>query len=225
MLRSVLFGVSFVLLGSMAGISSSMALSALVEPQSKSQLTLNSEQSRYFRAWMLRIMQEQIRQGPSPRWTQHDCVSLVRYAVAESLRQHDTNWLKANGLSAQQLPEELHLDDSQKTLRNAWRRTDGSSGAYVSAIGMVQANSRFISKDFNLALPGDLLFFDQGDEQHLMVWMDGMVAYHTGTVTAQDNGLRSVPVSQLLRWKDTRWRPTQDNPNFIGIYRLAFLPR
>ncbi|MBI5890804.1 MAG: DUF1175 family protein [Nitrosomonadales bacterium] len=186
---------------------------------------LTPEQSRNFRAWMLRIMQEQIRQGPSPRWVQRDCVSLVRYSVAESLRGHDTRWLRANGFSAQQLPEELHLSAEQEELRHVWRRTDGSKGAYVSAIGMVQENSRYVAKDFNLAQPGDLLFFDQGDEQHLMVWMNGMVIYHTGTVTAQDNGLRSIPVSQLLRWKDTRWRPTQDNPNFVGIYRLAFLPR
>jgi len=225
MRRPAFFTMSCLLLGGMASINPALALTADALPQANSQVMLSAGQSRNFRAWMLRIMEEQIRQGPSPRWLQHDCVSLVRYAVAESLRPHDTRWLQANGLSAQQLPEELHLDAAQQTLRHTWRRTDGTSGAYVSAIGMVQENSRFISKDFNLAQPGDLLFFDQGDEQHLMVWMNGMVVYHTGTVTAQDNGLRAIPVSQLLRWKDTRWRPTQDNPNFAGIYRFTFLPR
>jgi uncharacterized protein YfaT (DUF1175 family) len=223
MLRFVL-----VMLLGLAGIAttehSALALTESM-PSSSAEVMLTSEQSRIFRAWMVRIMQEQIRQGPSPRWAQRDCVSLVRYAVAESLRVHDARWLKANGLSAQQLPEELHLSATQNELRHAWRRVDGSTGAYVSAIGLVQENSRFVAKDLNLAQPGDLLFFDQGDEQHLMVWMNGMVIYHTGTVTAQDNGLRSIPVSQLLRWKDTRWRPTLDNPNFAGIYRLAFLPR
>lgn len=223
--RPALIAISCLLLGGMAGSTPALALSAATLPSGSAQVMLDAKQSRDFRAWMLRIMQEQIRQGPSPRWVQRDCVSLVRYAVAESLRPHDTKWLRANGLSAQQLPAELHLTEAQKNLRHAWRRTDGSAGAYVSAIGMVQENSRFVARDFNLALPGDLLFFDQGDEQHLMVWMNGMVIYHTGSVTAQDNGLRAVPVSQLLRWKDTRWRPTQDNPNFIGIYRLAFLPR
>ncbi len=224
MQRFAYIAIGCMLLGGMVNMNSALALSTSALTQGDPRLTLNVEQSRNFRAWMLRIMQEQIRQGPSPRWVQHDCVSLVRYAVGESLRPHDTRWLRANGLSAQQLPDELHLDSAQQRLRHVWRRTDGSAGAYVSAIGMVQENSRFIAKDFNLAQPGDLLFFDQGDEQHLMVWMNGMVIYHTGTVTAQDNGLRSIPVSQLLRWKDTRWRPTQDNPNFIGIYRLAFLP-
>lgn len=213
------------LLGASAAIDPARALTADALPSSTSRVMLNAEQGRNFRAWMLRIIQEQLRQGPSPRWVQRDCVSLVRYAVAESLRPHDARWLSANGLSARQLPEELHLDEIQQGLRHAWRRTDGSLGAYVSAIGMVQENSNFVAKDLNLAQAGDLLFFDQGDEQHLMVWMNGLVVYHTGTVTEQDNGLRAVPVSQLLRWKDTRWRPTQDNPNFIGIYRLAFLPR
>jgi uncharacterized protein YfaT (DUF1175 family) len=222
MLRCIL-----VMLLGFAGIAttehSALALTESMQ-STNAGVMLTSEQSRIFRAWMVRIMQEQIRQGPSPRWAQRDCVSLVRYAVAESLRVHDARWLKANGLSAQQLPEELHLSATQDELRHAWRRVDGSTGAYVSAIGLVQENSHFVAKDFNLALPGDLLFFDQGDEQHLMVWMNGMVIYHTGTVTTQDNGLRSIPVSQLLRWKDTRWRPTLDNPNFAGIYRLAFLP-
>jgi hypothetical protein len=208
----------------MSALSSAYALTANTQAGVSSEVMLSVEQSRHFREWMLRIMQEQIRQGPSPRWMQRDCVSLVRYAVAESLRPHDAKWMRANGLSAQQLPPELSLEPAQKELRHTWRRIDGTDGAYVSAIGMIQKNSSYITKDFNQAQSGDLLFFDQGDEQHLMVWMDGLVIYHTGTVTAHDNGLRSVPVSQLLRWKDTRWRPTQDNPNFVGIYRLAFLP-
>lgn len=200
---------------------------ALTKPASEpaSIVTLSTEQSRIFRDWMLRIMQEQIRQGPSPRWVQRDCVSLIRYAVAETLRPHDSKWLRANGLSVEQIPAELALEESQQKLRHVWQQGNGDTTAYVSAIGMVQNNSHYISKDFNLALPGDLLFFDQGDEQHLMVWMNGSLIYHTGTVTTQDNGLRAIPISQLLRWKDTRWRPTPDNPNFIGIYRLAFLPR
>ncbi len=223
MLRSAISILLFALLAAAAG--KVLALGATTVPAADQKVMLSVEQSRHFRDWMLRIVQEQVRQGPSPRWVQRDCVSLVRYAVAESLRQHDARWLHANGLSAQQIPPELNLDAGQQNLRHAWRMSDGSASAYVSAIGLVQENSRFVSKDINLAQPGDLLFFDQGDEQHLMVWMGGMVAYHTGTVTAQDNGLRAVPVSQLLRWKDTRWRPIHDNPNFAGIYRLAFLPR
>jgi uncharacterized protein YfaT (DUF1175 family) len=74
-----------------------------------------------------------------------------------------------------------------------------------------------------MASLGDLLFFDQGDSQHLMIWMGSFIAYHTGSETAGDNGLRSIALRDLLRWADTRWRPEQNNPNFAGVYRLDFL--
>ncbi|HMW49496.1 MAG TPA: DUF1175 family protein, partial [Cellvibrionaceae bacterium] len=82
-----------------------------------------------------------------------------------------------------------------------------------------------VSRDINQAQPGDLLFFDQGDEQHLMVWMGHFIAYHTGSPTAADNGLRAVTLQQLMHWPDTRWIPDASNPNFSGIYRLGFLSK
>ena len=59
---------------------------------------LDTAQSAAFRAWFVRIVGEQLRQGPSPRWTHQDCAGLVRFAVNEALRTHDHGWLKANGL-------------------------------------------------------------------------------------------------------------------------------
>ncbi len=41
----------------------------------------------------------------------------------------------------------------------------------MTAINLIQYNSQFIGQDINQALPGDMIFFDQGDAQHLMVWM------------------------------------------------------
>ena len=66
---------------------------------------------------------------------------------------------------------------------------------------------------------------DQGDDQHLMIWMGRNIVYHTGTTTPTDNGMRSVSLQQLMTWKDTRWIPDASNPNFIGVYRLHFLSR
>ena len=173
---------------------------------------------------MLRIVSAQLERGPSPRWQHRDCAGLVRFAVNEALSVHDAKWLRANGIgSDRQLPPELELNPAQEGLRNRWVQTGGAVGSYVSAIALVQHNSRFIARDLNQAQPGDLLFFDQGDEQHLMVWMGARIAYHTGTVKPHDNGLRSVSVPQLKTWKDTRWQPALDNPNFAGVFRLAFL--
>ncbi|MFZ6757888.1 DUF1175 family protein [Undibacterium sp. Ji50W] len=186
-------------------------------------MALTPAQSRSFRGWMTRIIAAQLTAGPTPRWQQRDCVGLVRFAVAESLREHDEKWKRANGMLGTALPPEIELDKSTQSVRHQWRLADGSVSAYVSAIEMVQENARFRSKDCNLAAPGDLLFYDQGDAQHLMVWMNSYIAYHTGTVTPTDNGLRAVKLRDLQAWRDTRWHPTQDNPNFAGVYRLNFL--
>ncbi|HEV3431115.1 MAG TPA: DUF1175 family protein [Paraburkholderia sp.] len=188
---------------------------------------LTPEQSAIFRAWFVRIVDQQMRRGPTPRWTQRDCAGLVRFAAQEALREHDARWLKANGMNsaadASRLPPELQLSEQQRSLANRWTRIDGSVGAYASAIALIQRNSRFVSRDVNQALPGDLLFFDQGDDQHLMIWLDRYIAYHTGTVTPTDSGLRAVAVSDLMQWKDSRWQPFDGNPNFVGVFRFAFL--
>lgn len=185
---------------------------------------LSQSQSRAFQAWMLRIVNAQIERGPSPRWTHRDCAGLVRFAVNEALSVHDAKWLRANGIASdRRLPPELELDAAQAALRNRWVQSDGSVGHFVTALALVQNNSRFIAREISQALPGDLLFYDQGDEQHLMVWMGARIVYHTGTVVPGDTGLRAVDIKQLMHWKDTRWQPAANNPNFAGVYRLSFL--
>src|SRR5471032_2191872 len=52
------------------------------------------QQSQVFRAWFVRIAQEQLTQGPSPRWYQQDCAGLVRFAANEALKVHDDRWLQ-----------------------------------------------------------------------------------------------------------------------------------
>ncbi|WP_454726144.1 MULTISPECIES: DUF1175 domain-containing protein [Cupriavidus] len=212
----------------LAGIGRALALSGL-EPAMPAADQLDPAQSAVFRAWFVRIVGEQLRQGPTPRWYQRDCAGLVRFAVGEALRVHDARWLRANGMqgaaSARQLPPELDLTAAQRTLGQRWTRVDGSTGAYASALALVQGNSRFVARNVNLAQPGDLLFYDQGDEQHLMIWMGQSLAYHTGTVTRTDNGLRAVTLSRLMQWNDSRWQPQDGNPNFIGVFRFAFLSR
>lgn len=207
-------------LAASAALPSARALTAL--PQTS--VRLDKAQTRAFQAWMLRIVSAQLERGPSPRWQHRDCAGLVRFAVNEALTVHDAKWLRANGIGTdRQLPPELGLTPAQAALRNRWVQTGGAVGNYVSAIALVQHNSRLVARELTQAQPGDLLFFDQGDEHHLMVWMGSRIAYHTGTVTSIDNGLRSVHVQQLKTWKDTRWQPAVDNPNFAGIFRLAFL--
>lgn len=184
---------------------------------------LTPVQGQVFQNWMALIIRQQLLQGPTPRWQQNDCAGLVRFAVAESLREHDINWVRANGFMGQKLPADVTLTVSQRSLRHAWYRSDGSQDAWASAYDLISNNSRFISKDIMQAQLGDLLFYDQGQDQHLMVWMNTYIAYHTGTRTKTDNGLRAYTASQLMSKKDNRWLPIASNPNFLGVYRLTFL--
>jgi uncharacterized protein len=186
--------------------------------------TLSPEQSRVFRAWMVRIVDAQIAVGPTPRWHHRDCAGLVRFAVAEALRPHDLAWRQANAIGGR-VPPDLTLSPEQQMVRHRWRLADGSTSAFVGALELIQENAVFVAKDINQAQPGDLLFFDQGDDQHLMVWTGQYIGYHTGTSSQSDNGLRAVSVRELMSWRDTRWQPVRGNPNFAGVYRLRFLSR
>ena len=197
---------------------------ATAEAEATPFVMLSPEQSRVFRAWMVRIVDAQIAIGPTPRWQHRDCAGLVRFAVAEALRPHDLGWRHANAIAGR-VPPDLTLSPEQQLLRHRWRLADGSTSAFVGALELIQENAVFVAKDINQAQPGDLLFFDQGDDQHLMVWTGGYIGYHTGTSSQSDNGLRAVSVRELMSWRDTRWQPVRGNPNFAGVYRLRFLSR
>ena len=212
------------LLGAVAAATALPWCGAWALPDAAPAPVLDREQSQRFRDWMTLLIHAQVDNGPTPRWTQRDCAGLVRFAVAEALRAHDADWKRANGLIGTRVPPDLDPAAAQG-LRNAWRRADGTRAAYVGALELVQENTRYVARQLNAARPGDLLFYDQGDDQHLMVWMGRYVAYHTGHVEPGDNGLRALRPEQLFGWQDTRWRPTEDNPNFSGVYQLAFLAR
>ncbi|NTV93977.1 MAG: DUF1175 family protein [Thiobacillus sp.] len=186
---------------------------------------LDAEQSRRLRAWITLMVATQLRAGPSPRWRHRDCAGLVRFAVREALRRHDAAWVRANGLQGIALPPEPRLTAGQHETLRDWVDIDGRRRSFVTALALIQGNCRALGRDLTRAEPGDLLFFDQGDDQHLMVWMGAYIAYHTGTATPSDNGLRAVAPRRLMNWEDTRWRPVPENSNYIGVYRLAFLSR
>ena len=183
----------------------------------------NTEESRALRAWIVRIAEAQVVSGPTPKWRQRDCAGLVRFAVAEALATHDGRWRRAMGIHGP-APPDLASEEARQKLRYRWRRPDGSEGAFVNAIGLIQENSVLIGRDPRLARAADMLFFDQGEAQHLMLWTGKRVVYHNGATPSQeDNGLRAVSLAELNRWPDTRWRPREDNPNFIGVFSLNFL--
>lgn len=224
--------------GSLANLFSIPLAQALTaeSPPLENAGVLNGEQSDRFRAWMSLIVADQIRRGPSPRWYHRDCAGLARFAVAETLQKHDERWRRINGFEGKNLPPELDLQAEQAAKLKGWTNLDGDRQAFVTALALIQKNTFPIGRESVHARPGDLIFFDQGDDQHLMIWMGSWIAYHTGEAPPapnksqqktypEDNGLRAVRPTQLIEWKDTRWRLRESNPNFAGFYRLAFLSR
>jgi len=186
--------------------------------------SLSGEQLKSFRSWLVTIVEDQISRGANPRWQHQDCAGLVRFAVKEALARHDFKWRKANGFIGRPLPAEVEMDPKQRQLFKTWKNSDGETSHFIRALPLIQQNTVFLGKTTERLEPGDLLFFDQGEDQHLMVWTGRRIVYHNGQKPKkQDNGLRAVSLNDLLKWNDCRWQPRPENPNFIGFYRLAFL--
>ena len=95
----------------------------------------------------------------------------------------------------------------------------------------------FISRDRRRALPGDLLFFNQAWAQnypfHVMIFLGAAryggegatdwVVYHTGASPHDQGVVKKVRLSVLDEHPDRRWRPLENNRNFLGFYRLKIL--
>ncbi|MES2964346.1 MAG: DUF1175 family protein [Bdellovibrionota bacterium] len=190
---------------------------------------LPRDQVKTFRSWMITIVEDQISRGANPRWNHRDCAGLVRFAIAEAFARHDEKWRKANGFLGRPLPAEIELaTDEREKFKVFTASADGEKSQFARALPLIQNNANFLGKTPEKIEPGDLLFFDQGDDQHLMVWTGQRIVYHTGhrpvpNERSTDNGLRAVGLRQLMSWPDSRWQPRAENPNFIGYYRLAFL--
>jgi uncharacterized protein YfaT (DUF1175 family) len=103
-----------------------------------------------------------------------------------------------------------------------------------------------VGRDLRQALPGDLIFYRQLDQDspydvpgathyhspyHSMIVCGekgSWVVYHTGPINQGEGGhgkgeMRRLQVADLVRHPDARWRPLQENANFLGVYRWNIL--
>jgi uncharacterized protein YfaT (DUF1175 family) len=171
-----------------------------------------------------------------------DCASLLRYAYRESLKRHNEAWFQATGIEVLALPGEIRKWHYPETpLGAALFRvrpgsfaasdlTDGSFAQFANAKTLVERNAFLVSRDVRLALPGDLLFyrqFGQSSPWHSMIVAEvgarAQVVYDTGTDHGKRGELRRVLLAELLDHPQPQWRPTAQNPNFLGVYRWNIL--
>jgi uncharacterized protein len=200
-----------------------------------------------FRRWFTGLAEMQFYRL-SDQWNpeQRDCAGLVRFAWREALHRHDRPWFQkmgpgydaiapGSGLNTNPLGEKLF-----RTSFGAFKQNDISQGRFsefADARTLKNFNCAFISRDRQLAQRGDLLFYYQPWIQkfpyHVMIFLGeaqvagdssrDWVVYHTGSSATDQGTVKKVELSVLDHHPNKRWRPVEDNPNFLGFYRLKIL--
>ncbi len=206
-----------------------------------------------FRRWFTSITELQFYKLSSAwAKEQHDCAGLVRFAWREALRRHDRSWFLSMGEGYEALAPDVNAYSLDRSpLGEKLFRTDFGSFAegdqttkfseFADARTLKNYNTVFISRDSRRAQPGDLLFFHQPWVQkypyHVMIYLgearyaaenaNDWVVYHTGSSPPNSDEtegvMKKVRLSVLNHHPDRRWRPVENNQNFLGFYRLKII--
>lgn len=196
-----------------------------------------------FRAWFTLLADAQFYR---PTADVDDCAALVRHAVREAVRPHTPEWRARLALPAFAVaPDVAARPGARDGMLPLFRVATGPDrhAEFADAATLVRLNMRAVSRDVAALRPGDLLYFRQPGQRlpdHVMVFVgrsrfehDGgdWVVYHTGpSSTARIDGqpatggeVRKVRLADLLKHPSPRWRPSHDNPSFIGVFRWLWL--
>ena len=210
---------------------------------------LDSAQDREnFTRWFTFLAETQYyTASPRTREEVQDCAALVRFAYRNSLMAHSPAWRQAAALpydpgfgeiAKYHYPHGL-LGRALFRSRPGLIAPDGlAQGAFVEfadSATLLRYNTYRISRDIRSAAPGDLLFFHQPVQRepfHTMLFVgksyyqprgSDWIVYHTGDIDGHRGEIREVQTGTLLAHPDLHWRPLQNNPNFLGVYRLEIL--
>lgn len=189
-----------------------------------------------FRAWFVLLADMQFERTTSDV---NDCAALIRHAFREALRAHTPEWIRTTALPF--TPTFADVRSAPKAGPDGWPLFRVATGPpdrfaeFADAKTLIHLNARPLGRDVAAARPGDLLYFhqpSQKDPDHLMVFVGrsyfetagaDWVVYHTGPTSDGPGEVRKVRLATLRRHPSPRWRPQPENPNFIGVYRLAAL--
>ncbi len=195
-----------------------------------------------FRAWFTALA-DAAASLPPTRLPQEigDCAALLRWCYRNALHAHDDAWQHTMPFDA---PPPLH-----SVQQFAWPETplganlfrvrggayaaknasNGTFAQFADAETLMRRNTFFISRNLRAALPGDLLFYRQLEQNspfHSMVLTGSgaqWAVYHTGPIGSGPGEMRRVLLDDLLHHPDRQWRPNFDNENFLGVYRWNIL--
>jgi len=202
-----------------------------------------------FRRWFAAIAEYQaLRPAVDLPPEVSDCAALLRYAYRGALHAHTQEWLEENKLEGlAYLPSVKKYSYPHTPLGAALFRVSPAApgeelrqsfAEFADAKTLVQLNAFFVSRQVRLALPGDLLFYrqlEQNSPYHSMVFIgrsqfisgegadDPVLVYHTGPTGNLPGEMRRIRLSQLMQHPSPRWRPVSGNSNFLGVYRWNIL--
>jgi uncharacterized protein YfaT (DUF1175 family) len=203
-----------------------------------------------FRKWFTAIAEMQFYQL-SDAWNveQRDCAGLVRFAMREALRKHDRLWFQKMGAGYEAVAPDVQSLQLEKSLLGEklfrvefgdYKKSDVADNKFsefADARTLKNYNATYISRAAAQAQPGDLLFYQQAFAQrypyHVMIFLGDArqadegakdwVVYHTGTSPDDAGTIKKVRLAVLAQHPDPRWRPIENNKNFLGFFRLKIL--
>ena len=208
------------------------------------------EDRQNFRRWFAAIAEMQFYRI-SDEWDsgQRDCAGLVRFAWREALRRHDRLWFQKMGAGYEPIAPDVRAFSLEtnplgsrlfRTAFGSYQESDLASGKFsefADAKTLKNFNCVFVGRDRRRTERGDLIFFHQPWVQkfpyHVMIFIGepideregdaDWVVYHTGSAPTNEGTLKKVRLAVLDHHPDKRWRPVENNPNFLGFYRLKIL--
>jgi uncharacterized protein len=213
-------------------------------------LRLHSTQDRQaFRAWFISIAEHQADQPAQLPPEINDCAALLRFAYREALHVHDESWLSAHALESSAPSIRQYAYPLTPLGANLFRvrpgpffsadLDNGSFAQFADAQTLMQDNTYLVGRDLRLARPGDLIFYRQLEQDspydvpgtpryhspfHSMIFCgERGVVYHTGPINHGKGEMRRLQLSDLLHHPDARWRPLNENANFLWFYRWNIL--
>ncbi len=202
-------------------------------------MRLDSESDRTsFRRWFAFLAEVQYFTAPEQRPSEIvDCSSLVRYAYREALRQHNSVWAAESRLPLVPAMPSVTKYSYPRTPTGPrlFRIGLDSYAQFANAETLYHFNVDFVTRDAMQGERGDLLFFRQpaGDmPYHTMILLgtsqitstsSRFVVYDTGPEGTQGGQIKRLSMEELLQFPDPRWRPTTQNPAFLGVFRWNIL--
>lgn len=207
---------------------------------------------RAFRRWFTWLAEAEYFQEPVNRPAEiSDCAALIRFAYREALHVHDHAWSQSarlpllpsfDSVTKYEYPFTPLGANLFRTVEGPYQGGDLSSGAFIQFADVKtiwRYNTHLVSRDVSRAEPGDLILYKQdsgAEPYHSMIYLgasqlqpDGgkYVVYHTGpTRTAhgdEPGEIRRLTVGELMRFPQAEWRPSPENPGFLGVYRWNIL--